>query len=340
MPNEAAKIPATMRAVRLNGFGDASVLTVESLPVPQPAIGELLIRVTAAGMNRGDVSQRQGRYAPPPGISDTMGLEVSGTVAATGANTSANTGAWKVGDQVCALLAGGGYAEYCVVPAAQCLPVPVGVSLLDAASLPETYFTVWDAVWRQARLAAGESLLVHGGSSGIGVTAIQIAAALGHRVLVTAGSAEKCAACVALGATAAFNYRSDDFVERIKAATNGRGVDVVLDMVGGDYVPRNLQSLAEYGRLVFIASLGGAESKFNIRDLMFKRLTMFGTTLRSRSIDYKAQIAQDLQQRIWPLFGSGILRPVVHRVFPFSEVAQAHRLMESSAHIGKILLTP
>ena len=304
--------------------------------MPQPAIGELLIRVTAAGMNRGDVSQRQGRYAPPPGVSDTMGLEVSGTVAARGANA----GNWQVGDQVCALLAGGGYAEYCVVPAAQCLPVPVGVSLLDAASLPETYFTVWDAVWRQARLAAGESLLVHGGSSGIGVTAIQIAAALGHRVLVTAGSAEKCAACVALGATAAFNYRSDDFVERIKAATNGRGVDVVLDMVGGDYVPRNLQSLAEYGRLVFIASLGGAESKFNIRDLMFKRLTMFGTTLRSRSIDYKAQIAQDLQQRIWPLFGSGILRPVVHRVFPFSEVAQAHRLMESSAHIGKILLTP
>lgn len=327
-------VPATMRAVRISSFGDAGNLRVESVPTPQPAAGEVLIRVTAAGLNRGDVSQRQGRYAPPKGISDTPGLEVSGTIASLGANTVG----WQVGQPVCALLAGGGYAEYCVAPAPQCMPIPAGVSLHDAASLPETYFTVWDAVWRQARLAPGETLLVHGGSSGIGVTAIQIAKALGHPVLVTAGSAEKCAACEQLGATQAFNYRDTDFAAQALAATGGRGVDVLLDMVGGDYVPRNLQALAEYGRLVFIASLAGADARFSIRDLMMKRLTMFGTTLRSRSIDYKERIAQDLLHKIWPLFGTGALKPVVYRSFAFEDAAQAHMLMESSAHIGKILL--
>jgi NADPH2:quinone reductase len=302
--------------------------------VPVPAAGELLIRVVAAGLNRGDIAQRQGQYPPPPGVSDILGLEVSGVVEALGAGAEG----FRVGDRVCALLAGGGYAEFCVAPAALCFPVPSNLSMIEAASLPEVLFTVWTTVWDQARLSPGETLLVHGGASGIGTAAIQMAAALGQRVFTTAGGPEKCAVCRSLGADIAVNYKSEDFVEVIQKATGGRGVDVILDMVGGDYVPRNLDALAEHGRLVFISYLRGTEAQIDIRKMNFRRLTLIGSTLRSRSIEFKAAIATKLRELIWPLVASGRIKAVVDSTYVLADVANAHRRMESGTHTGKIVL--
>ena len=324
-----------MRAVEMVEPGGPEVLRVTIRPDPTPAAGEVLIRVAAAGVNRPDVLQRKGGYAPPPGASDIPGLEVAGVIAAIGAGVTELV----VGAEVCALLAGGGYAEYCVAPVVQCLPVPRGLTLVEAASLPETFFTVWSNVFDRGRLAAGESLLVQGGSSGIGVAAIQIAHALGHRVFATAGSPEKCTACERLGAERAVNYKTEDFVEVVKAATDGRGVDVVLDMVGGEYVPRELSLLAEDGRLVMIATLGGAKAQVNLREIMAKRLVLTGSTLRPRPVAFKGAIARALRERVWPLIESGSVRPVVYRTFPLERADDAHRLMESGEHIGKIVLT-
>lgn len=327
-------VPTTMRAVEIRQPGGPEVLRLCERPVPQPDEGEILIRVAAAGLNRGDLVQREGNYPPPPGASDLPGLEVSGTVAAVGAGVRD----WQVGQEVCALLTGGGYAEYCVAPAVQCLRIPAGVSLVDAAALPETFCTVWGAVWEICRLAPGESLLVQGGSSGIGVTAIQMAAALGHEVFATAGSDAKCDACLALGATRAINYRTEDFVAVVKEATGGKGVDVVLDMVGGDYVPRELKAMADYGRLVFIAALGGDQAGIAIHEMMRRRLQITGSTLRSRPVAYKAAIVEKLHEKIWPHFAGGRIRPVVDRTFRLEEAAQAHAHMADGRHIGKILL--
>jgi NADPH2:quinone reductase len=296
----------------------------------------VLIKVAAAGVNRADTSQRKGNYPVPPGAPDILGMEVSGTVAALGAGVAQ----WQVGDEVCALVAGGGYAGYCAAPAANCMRIPKGVSLADGASLPETFMTVWSNVWDRARLAPGESVLIQGGSSGIGVTAIQMARALGHTVYATAGSAEKCAACERLGADRAINYRTEDFVAVVKKLTGGKGVNVVLDMVAGSYVQRELECLALDGRLVLIATLGGASGPVNFSDLMRRRLTVTGSSLRPRSVDFKAAIAGNLTTRIWPLIESGAIRVVIHQTFPLAEAAEAHRLMESSQHIGKILLAP
>ncbi len=328
-------LPATMRAVRAPTPGGPEALAIQTLPLPSPGTGEVLIRVAAAGLNRGDIVQREGHYPPPPGISDTLGLEVSGTVVALGDEARG----LQVGDQVCALLAGGGYAEYCVAPASQCLPVPPGLSLVDAAALPEALFTVWSTVWDQAELAPGETLLVHGGASGIGTTAIQMASALGHRVFTTAGNPEKCAACTHLGAELAVDYKIEDFVEVVRHATSGRGVDVILDMVGGDYVERELQILADHGRLVFIASLRGARATIDIRAMMQRRLSLRGSTLRSRSLDFKEAIARQLLERIWPLVASGRIKAVVDSTYPLEQAAAAHRRLESGEHTGKIVLT-
>jgi len=279
--------------------------------------------------------QRKGHYPPPPGASDIPGLEVAGTVSSIGANVTD----WEVGDQVCALVAGGGYAEYCVAPAPQCLPIPRGLSAIEAASLPETFFTVWSNVFDRGRLIAGESLLVQGGSSGIGVAAIQMARAFGAHVFATAGSAEKCAACERLGAERAINYKTEDFVEVIKTATSGRGVDVILDMVGGDYVPRELKILADDGRLVFISGLRGLEAQINILEVMQRRLTITGSTLRSRPVAFKGAIAKALREKVWPLVEAGKIRPVVFKTFPLAAAADAHRELESGEHVGKIILT-
>jgi NADPH2:quinone reductase len=327
---------AAMRAIEITAPGGPEVLRIGTRPVPVPGEGEVRIRVSAAGVNRPDVLQRKGAYPPPRGASDIPGLEVSGTVDAVGAGVAR----WKAGDEVCALVTGGGYAEYCLAPAGQCLPVPAGVSLADAASLPETFFTVWSNVFQRAALRPGESLLVQGGTSGIGVAAIQLARALGSRVFATAGSAEKCAACVRLGAQRAIDYRSEDFVAVVKAETQGRGVDVVLDMVGGEYLQREISACAEDGRIVFINTMGGAKSTINVVELMVKRLVITGSTLRARPVAVKAEIARELEQRAWPLLEAGSVRPVVHARFPLAEAAAAHALMESSAHIGKILLLP
>jgi NADPH2:quinone reductase len=324
-----------MQAVVITAPGGPEVLRVESQPVPQPKAGEVLIAVAAAGVNRPDVLQRQGKYPVPKGASPLPGLEAAGTVAALGEGVTE----WKVGDSVCALTPGGGYAEYCVAPASNCLPLPRGLTPVEAASLPETYFTVWSNVWDRAALQPGESLLVQGGSSGIGVTAIQMARALGHPVFATAGSAEKCAACVALGATRAINYNTEDFVAIAKEATGGRGVNVILDMVGGEYIPRELDALADDGRLVFIAFLGGAKAAVNFGQVLLRRLTISGSTLRPRPVAFKAAIAQQLRERVWPLVDSGAIKPVVHATFPLAEAGRAHALMESSAHIGKLVLT-
>ncbi|HEU5283170.1 MAG TPA: NAD(P)H-quinone oxidoreductase, partial [Burkholderiales bacterium] len=287
-----------------------------------------------AGVNRPDCLQRAGAYAPPPGACDLPGLEVAGTVVVLGDDVRQ----WQVGDRVCALTPGGGYARYCVTPAAHCLPVPDGLDLIQAASLPETFFTVWINVFERARLAPGETLLVQGGSSGIGVTAIQMARAFGHRVFATAGSAEKCTACEQLGAERGINYRTEDFVEVVKQLTDGKGVDVILDMVGGDYVPRELKCLATDGRLSIIAFLGGTRATLDLSDILFRRLTITGSTLRPRSVEYKAAVAQALRQRVWPLIEARAIRPVIYRTFPLAQAAQAHALMESGAHVGKIVL--
>ena len=324
-----------MRAVEITQPGAPEVLKPRTRPTPAPAAEEVLIKVAAAGVNRPDVAQREGRYPPPPGASDIPGLEVAGTVAAVGDSVTQ----WKAGDAVCALVSGGGYAEYCAAPAVQCLPIPRGLSSIEAASLPETFFTVWVNVFDRARLSAGESLLVQGGSSGIGVAAIQMAKAFGHKVYATAGSAEKCAVCERLGADRAINYRSEDFVEAILRETGGRGVDVILDMVGGDYLAREIKCLAEEGRLSLIASLGGAKGSIFIPELTRKRLTITGSTLRPRPVAFKGTVARSLREKVWPLIESGRIKPVVHATFPLDEAARAHALMESSAHIGKIILT-
>ena len=328
-------IPTTMQAIEIAEAGGPEVLRITDFPVPEPGDGEVLIKVTAAGVNRPDVMQRLGLYPPPPGAPDIPGLEVAGTVAALGPNASGV----QEGDAVCALVIGGGYAEYCVAPASLCLAVPEALSTVQAAAIPETFFTVWTNVFDRGRLTSGESLLVHGGSSGIGTTAIQLAKAFGSTVYVTAGSEEKCQACLELGADAAINYRDEDFVERISELTNERGVDVILDMIGGDYLPRNLKSLAVEGRIVQIALQGGPKVEMNLLPIMLKRLTLTGSTLRPRTVAQKAMIAHSLREKVWPLVESGKVRPVIHATFPLAQASEAHRMMESSQHIGKIVLS-
>lgn len=332
-----------MKAVEITEFGAPDVLKLTERPTPEPKAGEVLIKVSASGVNRPDVFQRKGSYAPPPGISDLPGLEVAGEIVGGTIDEKNNPFGLKMGDRVCALIAGGGYAEYAVAPLGQCLPVPKGLTDIEAASLPETFFTVWSNVFQRAQLGKGEggeneTLLVQGGSSGIGVTAIQIAHALGFRVFATAGSDDKCRACEQLGAERAINYRSEDFVEVIKALTNDRGVDVILDMVAGGYVPRELSALATGGRIVLIATLGGAKAEVNMGEILRRRLTITGSTLRARSVEFKAQIAQELKAHVWPLLEEGRIKPVVFRVFPAAQAAEAHALMERSEHVGKIVL--
>lgn len=326
-----------MQAVEIAAFGPPQGLRLAERPRPQPGVGELLIRVAASGVNRPDVAQRKGNYAPPPGASDLPGLEVAGVVESGDAAAMAQAGI-RVGERVCALVAGGGYAQYCVAPVAQCLPVPTGLSDVEAASLPETFFTVWSNVFDRARLQAGEALLVQGGSSGIGVTAIQLARARGATVIVTAGTDEKCAACLALGAHHAINYKSQDFVAEVQRITGGRGVDVVLDMVAGPYVAREVECLAEDGRIVIIAVQGGVEAEFNAALVLRKRLAITGSTLRPRPVAFKAAIAQALREQVWPLLASGAIKPIIHSTFAAADAAQAHALMESNQHIGKIVL--
>lgn len=327
-----------MRAIAITQFGKPEVLAETTRPDPQPGPGEMLVRVSASGVNRPDVLQRKGAYAPPPGASDLPGLEVAGTVAGGDPAELAAAG-WTLGDRVCALVAGGGYAELCVVPIPQCLPVPAGLSDIEAASLPETFFTVWSNVFDRARLQPGETLLVQGGASGIGVTAIQLAKALGSTVIVTAGTGDKCAACVALGADHAINYRTADFAAEAKRLTDGRGVDVVLDMVAGDYVAREVSCLADDGRIVIIAVQGGVKSEFNAGEVLRRRLTVSGSTLRPRPVAFKGAIAKSLRDKAWPLIEAGRIKPVIERVFPAADAAAAHALMESGQHVGKIVLS-
>ena len=328
----------TMKAIEISSFGAPSVLRPGERPVPVAGTGELLIRVAASGINRPDVLQRTGNYPVPAGASDIPGLEVAGVIESGDADAMAAAG-FRVGDRVCALVAGGGYAEWCVAPVEQCLPVPAGLSDIEAASLPETFFTVWSNVFDRGRLQAGETLLVQGGTSGIGVTAIQLARAMGATVIVTAGSDEKCAACLALGAHHAINYKTQDFVEEAKRITAGKGVDVVLDMVAGDYVAREVECLAEDGRLVIIAVQGGVQSAFNAGLVLRRRLTITGSTLRPRPVAFKGAIARALREHVWPLIAAGTVRPVIYRTFAAADAAQAHALMESNQHTGKIVLT-
>ena len=327
-------LPQTMSVVELRAPGAAENLIPGRLPVPVPKAGEVLIRVAAAGVNRPDVLQRQGKYPPPPGAPATLGLEVAGTVVEAAADVH-----WpKPGTRVCALVAGGGYAEYAVAPAAQCLPIPKGFTDIEAAAVPETFFTVWTNVFERGGLKAGEYFLVHGGASGIGTTAVQLASAFGAHVLATAGTTEKCAAVAKLGAARAINYRTEDFVAAAKEFTGGNGVDLILDMVGGSYIARNFKALAIEGRLVQIAFLEGPKAEIDCTPLMVKRLTWTGSTLRPRSADDKAQIARQLREHVWPLLASGQVQPVIHETFELADAARAHELMESSRHIGKIML--
>jgi NADPH:quinone reductase len=328
-------VPAKMRAVEVSAPGGPEVLKPVERPVPSPKAGEILIKVAAAGVNRPDVLQRMGLYAPPPDASDLPGLEVAGEVVALGSSVKN----FRVGEKVCALVHGGGYAEYCTAPEGTGLPIPKGLSAVEAASLPETFFTVWANVYERAKLAPGESLLVQGGSSGIGVTAIQMAKATGNRVFATAGSDEKVAACVRLGAEKAFNYKTQDWAAELKAATGGQGVNVILDMVGGDYVPKELKALADDGRLVFIAFLRGAKTELDINELMRRRLTLSGSTLRPRTVEFKSYLAKNLREKIWPLIDAGRIKPEIYKTFSLENASEAHRLMETSQHIGKIVLT-
>jgi len=323
-----------MIAIEIPQPGGPEVLVPVERPVPAIGPGDVLVKVGAAGVNRPDVLQRQGRYPPPPGITDIPGLEVAGTIEAVGSSVTS----WQPGDRVCALVSGGGYAEFCAVPAPQCLPAPRGMDVTHAAAIPETTFTVWTNVFERGRLTKGETILIHGGSSGIGTTAIQLAHAAGAHVYATAGSGEKCAACESLGAQKAINYRQTDFVAAIKDLTNGRGVDVVLDMVAGDYVQRNIEVLAMNGRLVMIGRQGGVKSEIDVMPILRKRLVLTGSTLRTRSVEEKGALAQSVYQHVWPLFESGAVRVIVHQTFPLPHAAEAHRLMESSAHVGKIVL--
>ena len=326
-----------MRAIEIAQFGAPEVLRETQRPDPVPAAGEALVRVAASGINRPDVLQRKGLYPMPPGASDLPGLEVAGELVGGDAAELAAAG-FALGQRVCALVAGGGYAELCVAPIAQCLPAPRGLADIEAASLPETFFTVWQNVFHIAALQAGEWLLVQGGSSGIGVTAIQMAKAFGAKVIATAGSDDKCAACIALGADHAINYRSQDFVAEVSSLTGKRGVDVVLDMVAGDYVARELECLALDGRLAIIAVQGGTQSALDVGAVLRKRLSIVGSTLRPRSLAYKAALARALRERVWPLIEAGRIKPVIHQVFPAAQAAAAHALMESSTHVGKIVL--
>jgi len=323
-----------MIAIEIRAPGGPEVLVPVERPTPVPAPGEVLIKVAAAGVNRPDIFQRLGRYAPPPGASDIPGLEVAGTIEQLGPEVRD----WRIGDEVCALVAGGGYAEYCAAPVPQCLPLPRGLDLIAAAAIPETFFTVWTNVFERGRLQAGESLLVHGGSSGIGTTAIQLARARGARVFATAGSAAKCEACERLGAERAINYREADFAAVVRDLTGGRGVDVVLDMVGGEYFARNIDVLALEGRLVEIATLHGVKAELNIQTIMGRRLTITGSTLRPRPVAEKGAIAAALRQHVWPLLESAAVRPIVHATFELRDAAEAHRVMEAGAHIGKLVL--
>ncbi|MDM7950337.1 NAD(P)H-quinone oxidoreductase [Hydrogenophaga sp.] len=327
-----------MQAVEISAFGAPEVLRLCERPMPVAGAGEALIRVSASGINRPDVLQRSGAYPPPPGASDLPGLEVAGVIEAGDAEALAQAGL-KLGDRVCALVAGGGYAQCCVAPVGQCLPVPEGLDDVAAASLPETFFTVWSNVFDRARLQAGETLLIQGGTSGIGVTAIQLAKALGATVIATAGSDEKCAACLQLGADHAINYKAQDFAAEAIRLTDGRGVNVVLDMVAGSYVAREVECLAEDGRLVIIAVQGGVKADFNAGLVLRRRLVITGSTLRPRPVAFKTAIAQRLREQVWPLLAQGKVKPVIHRVFPAAEAAEAHALMESNQHIGKIVLT-
>ncbi|MEO3713914.1 NAD(P)H-quinone oxidoreductase [Roseateles flavus] len=326
-----------MRAIAISQPGGPEVLQLQTLPEPQAGAGECLIAVEAYGINRPDVLQRKGAYPPPVGASPLPGLEVAGRIV-SGDEAALAAAGLRVGDAVCALVAGGGYAERCVAPVEQCLPVPEGWSMAEAASLPETFFTVWSNVFERASLKAGESILVHGGSSGIGVTAIQLAKAFGARVLVTVGSSAKAQACLQLGADVAINYREQDFVAEVKAATQGRGVDVILDMVAGDYVARGVQCLADDGRMVIIAVQGGVKAEFDAGQVLRRRLTISGSTLRPRSLAFKAGIARALKERVWPLLASRTIAPVIYQQLPADQAAQAHALMESGEHVGKIVL--
>ncbi|MGH7054707.1 MAG: NAD(P)H-quinone oxidoreductase [Stellaceae bacterium] len=327
-------VPGEMQRIAAADAGGPEVLAVETGPVPTPGPGEVLIRVAYAGVNRPDVMQRRGLYPPPPGASPILGLEIAGEIVARGNGVTG----FEDGERVCALVAGGGYAEYCTAPAPQCLPVPKGLTLAEAAALPETFFTVWTNVFDRGRLRTGETFLVHGGTSGIGTAAIQLAHAFGARVLATAGSAEKCAVCTKLGAAAAINYRTEDFVAVARRMTDGKGVDLILDMVGGSYFPRNLRALAVEGRLVQIAFQEGSEVSCNLTPIMTKRLTVTGSTLRPRSVAEKGAIAAALKDKVWPLIEASRVKPVIHKVFPLEEAAAAHALMEGGVHIGKIVL--
>ncbi len=327
-----------MKVVEITSIGAPDVLRLGERAMPQAGAGELLIRVSASGVNRPDVVQRQGKYPAPAGASDIPGLEVAGEIVAGDELAMAASG-FKLGDRVCALVTGGGYAEWCVAPVGQCLPVPAGLTDIEAATLPETFFTVWSNVFERAHLKEGETFLIQGGSSGIGVTAIQVAKALGATVFVTAGSDEKCAACLALGADHAINYKTSDFVEQVRVLTEGKGVDVILDMVAGSYVAREVECLADDGRLVIIAVQGGVKAELNAGLVLRKRLTVTGSTLRARPVAFKAAIAKALREKVWPLIESGAIKPVVHSTFAASDAASAHALMESNQHIGKIVLT-
>jgi NADPH2:quinone reductase len=324
-----------MLAIEISQPGGPEVLEPVERPIPVPGPGEVLIRVAAAGVNRPDVMQRKGMYPPPPGASDLPGLEVAGIIERFGGGVAE----WRGGDAVCALVAGGGYAEYCVAPAPQCLPVPRGLDMVASAAIPETFFTVWSNLFERGRLQPGETLLVHGGSSGIGTTAIQLATAEGSIVYATAGSDEKCRACEQLGARRAINYRTSDFVDVVKDLTSGRGVDVILDIMGASYLDRNLRSLAIDGRLVQIGLMGGSEAPIDLRRMLGRRLTLTASTLRPRTVEEKAAIADALRQQVWPLLESGRVKPIVYRTFPLREAAEAHRVMEASEHIGKLVLT-
>jgi NADPH:quinone reductase len=323
-----------MLAIEIREPGGPEVLLPAERPRPEPRAGEVLIKVRAAGVNRPDVMQRQGKYPPPPGASDIPGLEVAGTIESVGEGVAR----WRPGDRVCALVAGGGYAEYTVAPEPQCLPVPRGLDFTAAAAIPETFFTVWTNLFERGRLQPGESVLIHGGASGIGTAAIQLARAFGARVFATAGTPEKCAACERLGAERAINYRDADFVAAVRDATGDRGVDVILDMVGGDYVPRNIDLLTMEGRLVEIATLGGPKAQINMIPVLHRRLTITGSTLRARSVAEKGAIAAAVGQHVWPLLESRTVAPVVHATFPLRDAAEAHRVMEADTHIGKLVL--
>lgn len=324
-----------MRAVEISHPGGPEVLVLAERPMPEPGTGEVLIKVSAAGINRPDVFQRKGNYAPPPGASDLPGLEVAGEIV----SGDAAAGGFALGDKVCALIAGGGYAEYCVAPAVQCLPIPKGLSEIEAAGLPETYFTVWSNVFDRGQLADDESLLVHGGASGIGTTALQLARAMGNKVYTTVGSDERVRAVQALGATRGINYKTQDFVKEVLDATGGVGVNVVLDMVAGEYIARNMKCLADDGRIVIIALLGGAQAAVDCNQVLRRRLTLTGSTLRPRPVAFKGAIAQALRARVWPLLESGAIKPVVHATFPLEQAAAAHAMMEAGENIGKIILT-